>query len=90
MMWLIVSVSQRLRKKKKSLIEQAARLYIKEGTRMLTSSESPSSCSSHAVALSSNVPSSLMINLKSLTGTGINVHCSGAETRSNVKNQTKE
>ena len=45
---------------------------------MLTSSESPSSCSSPAAALSKRVPSSLMINLKSLTGTGISVHCSGA------------
>ena len=46
---------------------------------MLTSSESPSSCSRPVIAPSKSVPSSLMINLKSFTGTGIIVHCSGAE-----------
>ena len=48
---------------------------------MLTSSESLSSFSSPAAALSKSVPSSLMINLKSFTGTGIIVHCSGAKIK---------
>lgn len=46
---------------------------------VLTSSDSPSPFSpAVAAALSKSVPSSLMINLNSFTGTGIIVHCSGA------------
>lgn len=53
---------------------------------MLTSSESPSSFSPPAVALSKSVPNSLIINLKSFTGTGIIVHCSGAKRKKHKKN----
>lgn len=55
---------------------------------VLTSSDSPSPFSPDvAAALSKSVPSSLMINLNSFTGTGIIVHCSGAETQQKQMNR---
>ena len=55
---------------------------------VLTSSDSPSPFSPDvAAALSKSVPSSLMINLNSFTGTGIIVHCSGTETQQKQMNR---